>query len=206
MPSPTRRTSLNDAGRVPRALTVIETFLNTTDGSADALATPAEMSGWLARQRLVPPQTEFDERDRRRLVEVRAALAALAASNSGGTVDRRAVTTLNEAARRIRLGVRLHPEEGYRLMAEAPGIDRPIGELLVRVMGAMTSGEWQRLKLCANPGCRHAYFDSSRNRSARWCSMATCGNRMKGRAYRMRRSAGAGETDRLSDPDLAVAS
>jgi predicted RNA-binding Zn ribbon-like protein len=207
VPTPTKRTPLDDAGRVPRALTAIEAFLNTVDGSAgDALGTPAEMSSWLTRQRLVPPQTEFDERDRRRLVEVRTALAALAASNSGGAVDRRAVTTLNEAARRIRLSVRLHPDEGYRLMAEAPGIDRPIGELLVRVMGAMAGGEWQRLKLCANPDCRRAYYDSSRNHSARWCSMATCGNRIKGRAYRRRRSAVAGATERLPDPDVAVAS
>jgi hypothetical protein len=66
--------------------------------------------------------------------------AQLAAANTGSGVDRRAVTTLNDAARRIRLGVRLHPADGYRL------------------------------------------------RSARWCSMATCGNRMKGRAYRRRRA------------------
>jgi predicted RNA-binding Zn ribbon-like protein len=103
-------------------------------------------------------------------------------------MERRAVTTLNEAARRVRLGVRIHPEDGYRLMAEGVGIDRPIGELLIAVTGAMAAGSWDRLKVCGNEACQLAFYDSSRNRSARWCSMARCGNRMKGRAYRVRRS------------------
>ena len=83
----------------------------------------------------------------------------------------------------MRLGVRLHPVDGYRLVAEGVGVDRPIGELLMSVTAAMTAGNWNRLKVCANDACQRAFYDSSRNRSGRWCSMATCGNRMKGRAY-----------------------
>jgi predicted RNA-binding Zn ribbon-like protein len=30
------------------------------------------------------------------------------------------------------------------------------------------------------------YFDESRNRSKRWCSMEVCGNREKGEAFRRR--------------------
>ena len=132
------------------------------------------------------PGTEYDANDRRRLIEVRRALHELVAANGGTGLQRRAVTTLNEAARRVRLGVRLHPEDGYRLVAEGVGVDRPIGELLMSVTGAMAAGNWNRLKVCANEACQRAFYDSSRNRSGRWCSMATCGNRMKGRAYRQR--------------------
>jgi len=180
--------------QLPATLGVVAAFLNSIDrrSGQDDLATPAAMSGWLARHRLVPPQTEFDEPDRRRLIETREALLVLLVTNGGGPVDRRAVTTLNEAARRIRLGVRLHPVDGYRLMAEAPGVDRPIGDLLVRVMGAMAAGQWPRLKACADPDCRRVYWDASRNRSARWCSMAGCGSRIKGRAYRRRRATAGG--------------
>lgn len=152
----------------------------------------------------VPPQ--LADTDRRRLLEVREALAQLVAGNAGAGVDRRAVTTLNEAARRIRLGVRLHPEDGYRLIAEGPGVDRPIGDVLLRVMSAMSAGTWQRLKLCANRDCGRAFYDSSRNRSGRWCSMATCGNRMKGRAYRRRQGAASGRRGSSTDERLAVAS
>jgi predicted RNA-binding Zn ribbon-like protein len=127
---------------------------------------------------------EYDEGDLRRLVDVRRALHELVAANGG--LQRRAVTTLNEAARRVRLGVRLHPVDGYRLVAEGVGVDRPIGELLMSVTAAMAAGNWNRLKVCANDACQRAFYDSSRNRSGRWCSMATCGNRMKGRNYRQR--------------------
>jgi predicted RNA-binding Zn ribbon-like protein len=73
-------------------------------------------------------------------------------------------------------------------------------------MTAMSAGSWRRLKLCANPDCGRAFYDSSRNRSARWCSMATSGNRMKGRAYRRRQGAATERRDRTTDHRLAVAS
>jgi hypothetical protein len=175
---------------MPSQLAVVAQFLNTAEvnGHVDQLTTTPHLARWLVRHRLIPPETQFDERDRKRMIEVRDALTQLAAANSGSGADRRAVTALNDAARRIRLGVRLHPADGYRLIAEGPGIDRPIGDLLLRVMAAMNNGSWQRLKVCANPDCNREFYDSSRNRSARWCSMATCGNRMKGRAYRRRRA------------------
>lgn len=171
-------------------LLLVEAFLNTRGaaGASDELATPEAMGKWLAARRLTAPHSEFDEADRRRLVEVRTALADLVAADGGPGTSRRAVTVLNEAARRIRLGVRLHPEDGYRLVAEGVGIERPVGDLLVGVLTAMAGGSWSRLKICGNDACAEAFIDESRNRSARWCSMERCGNRMKGRAYRRRQA------------------
>jgi predicted RNA-binding Zn ribbon-like protein len=176
----------------PGQLALVQSFLNTVDleTGRDYLGDLASAQLWLAAQRLVSPGTEYDERDRRRLLEVRRALHALVAANAGTGVQRRAVTTLNDAARRVRLGVRLHPEDGYRLMAEGVGIDRPIGDLLIAVTGSMAAGTFQRLKVCANEACQLTFFDSSKNRSGRWCSMSRCGNRMKGRAYRRRQGRG----------------
>ena len=179
----------------PGQLGLVQAFLNTIEleSGRDDLAAMQPMLAWLADRRLISPGTEYDEADRRRLIEVRRALRGLVASNGGAGLHRRAVTTLNETARRVRLGVRLHPQDGYRLMAEGVGIDRPIGDLLISVTASMASGTWQRLKICANEACQLALYDTSRNKSGRWCSMATCGNRMKGRAYRRRQSATAGE-------------
>jgi predicted RNA-binding Zn ribbon-like protein len=190
--------------RAPGQLGLVQAFLNTNDRETgrDELADVSAAAAWLAANRLVSPGTEYDERDRRRLVDVRTAVHALVAANGGEGMQRRAVTTLNEAARRVRLGVRLHPDDGYRLMAEGVGIDRPIGELLIAVTSSMAAGSWDRLKVCANEACQLAFYDSSRNRSARWCSMARCGNRMKGRAYRERRSGTAASAE---DARAAVA-
>jgi predicted RNA-binding Zn ribbon-like protein len=167
---------------------LVQSFLNTHDleTGRDMLAAPDGAHAWLSEHRLATPGTEYDEADRRRLIEVRGALQELVAANITNGLQRRAVTTLNEAARRVRLGVRLHPVDGYRLMAEGVGVDRPIGELLIGVTASMAAGNWNRLKVCANEACQRAFYDASRNRSARWCSMARCGNRMKGRSYRQR--------------------
>ena len=40
-----------------------------------------------------------------------------------------------------------------------------------------------RLRPCANAECRLFLIDRSKPNTARWCSMATCGNRMKARRY-----------------------
>jgi predicted RNA-binding Zn ribbon-like protein len=49
-----------------------------------------------------------------------------------------------------------------------------------------------RLRPCANPECPLFLIDHSKPNSARWCSMAVCGNRMKARRHydRMRQSSG----------------
>ena len=101
----------------PDQLGLVQALINSNDleSGRDALETPASMRDWLASQRLASPSGAYDEADRRRLVELRDALQELAAANSGGHRPRRAVTALNEAARRVRLGVRFHPEDGYRV-------------------------------------------------------------------------------------------
>ena len=43
--------------------------------------------------------------------------------------------------------------------------------------------ERSRLKRCENPRCGWLFVDRSRNRSRRWCEMATCGNRAKARRH-----------------------
>ena len=43
-----------------------------------------------------------------------------------------------------------------------------------------------RLRPCANPDCRLFLIDHSKPNSARWCSMAVCGNRMKARRHYQR--------------------
>jgi hypothetical protein len=43
-----------------------------------------------------------------------------------------------------------------------------------------------RLRPCANSECRLFLIDHSKSNSARWCSMAVCGNRMKARRHYQR--------------------
>jgi predicted RNA-binding Zn ribbon-like protein len=60
-------------------------------------------------------------------------------------------------------------------------------ELLLIIHEAQQDGTWSRLRICANPDCRWAFYDRSRNQQGNWCSMAVCGNRLKNRELRARR-------------------
>jgi hypothetical protein len=73
------------------------------------------------------------------------------------------------------------PEGGLALTSP-----HPLGPLVATAVRLAVEGGWDRLKLCGAHTCRYAFYDTSRNRSGRWCSMAVCGNRAKTRAFRER--------------------
>ncbi|MBB1256533.1 CGNR zinc finger domain-containing protein [Streptomyces alkaliterrae] len=58
----------------------------------------------------------------------------------------------------------------------------------------IVGGERERLRRCAAPDCRRAFIDLSRNRSRRYCSSRTCGNRLHVAAYRARQRESAEST------------
>jgi hypothetical protein len=42
----------------------------------------------------------------------------------------------------------------------------------------------ERLKRCADPDCRRAFYDQTRSRTRLWCDLGTCGNRARVRRHR----------------------
>ena len=49
---------------------------------------------------------------------------------------------------------------------------------------SLTSGKLDRLKFCANEGCRWVFVDRTKGNVRRWCNDATCGNRDRVRRSR----------------------
>lgn len=47
----------------------------------------------------------------------------------------------------------------------------------------LRSGELYKLKQCVDDSCGWLFWDTSRNRSRRWCSMEDCGNRAKAKRF-----------------------
>jgi predicted RNA-binding Zn ribbon-like protein len=56
----------------------------------------------------------------------------------------------------------------------------------VLAWSAVTTKLGDRLRACANDECNLFLVDHSRPGTAKWCSMATCGNRMKARTHARR--------------------
>ena len=117
-----------------------------------------------------------------RLAQAPAAWRSLRDALRAFVVDGSAAALDVEAASRA-LVVRVGPDGPS--LAPADGRDEAAA-LLVTVLDAYRAGRLQRLKACANPDCQWVYYDASRNRSGRWCSMGECGDVMKARAYRAR--------------------
>jgi hypothetical protein len=83
-------------------------------------------------------------------------------------------------------GLRWEPEldqAGLHLRLRADDEDRLLAGRAVLAWGVVTQDLPGRLRACANDECRLFLLDRSRANTARWCSMAICGNRMKARRH-----------------------
>ncbi len=182
----------------PSPLDLVQAFVNTVDLEAgeETWDDPAAYGAWLARQGLVECDERVRRKDLRRALEVREALRALLLANhdGGAVVAPDAIETLNPAAARAEVGVRLDGAGKARIVPDAAEVNGAVGRVLAVVFEAMADGTWPRLKACRNDVCRWAFYDYSKNRSGSWCSMAVCGNRIKTRSYR-RRHADDGEAN-----------
>lgn len=177
----------------PGPLALVQAFVNTvaTEGHLhwEAFADPHSLRSWFVRRGLLSGGEAVAEADVGWTREVREALRMLLAVNDGNEADSGAVETLNRASEAARLTVRFGADGSAALEPGTEGVDGAIGRVLAAAQAGMEEGTWRRLKVCANSGCAWAFYDRSRNRSSRWCSMSVCGNRTKTRAYRQRRTA-----------------
>jgi predicted RNA-binding Zn ribbon-like protein len=57
----------------------------------------------------------------------------------------------------------------------------------------LVDGEPERVKLCDNPECGWAFYDTTKNRRRRWCDPAQCGNVFKVRDFRARQRAASAQ-------------
>jgi predicted RNA-binding Zn ribbon-like protein len=162
----------------PEPLRLVQRFVNTVDFERDR--------DWLA-DLLGEEGIEATPAAVARAGEAREAIRELLYANNRQPVEGDPHAILRRAAARARFTLDLeHPA----LAPDAPGVDGLVGRVLAVAYSAMVDGSWSRLKACRNHGCRWAFYDYSRNRSANWCSMQLCGNRTKTRVYRRRRRAG----------------
>lgn len=78
---------------------------------------------------------------------------------------------------------------GYQAWFGDHGIEWKLDAPPGRTAAAQAMFTWDRLRdsgrlrPCANPECRRFLIDHSKPNTARWCSMALCGNRMKARRH-----------------------
>lgn len=160
--------------------TLLLDLLNTTparDGvPGDDLADARAAQDWLAAH----GQPATDE-ERRAAVEARDVLQGIV---RGEDSPASAARFVRDVGFRASFG-----DGGVEWALDAPA-GRSAAARAVLAWDALAKSSPGRLRPCANPECRLFLIDHSKPNSARWCSMAVCGNRMKARRhYRRSRTA-----------------
>ncbi len=187
----TTRTPANtDVDTIPPApgdLELIRGFLSLHDhveGSRDSLPPSSEtIARWLRDRGLVAGDEVPAEAELRWAAQILVALRSRVSENMGAPADADAIRALDRAAHETELS----PDFGAKaLRPGALGVRGAVGRILAIAFLAELDGSWTRFKGCSSPTCRAVFWDRSKNRSGRWCTMKDCGNRAKVRAYRER--------------------
>uniref|UniRef100_A0AAU2VZD6 CGNR zinc finger domain-containing protein n=1 Tax=Streptomyces sp. NBC_00008 TaxID=2903610 RepID=A0AAU2VZD6_9ACTN len=177
------------------ALDTVVDLVNTAPESAqpqegapaDGLAGIPALHAFAARHRM-SGVTELDEKDLRAVHDVRDRFAAVFAAPDART----AASLVNSLVAAAGTTPQLSDHDGYDWHVHYFAPDSSIADHLAADCGMalafiIVAGETERLRRCEAPDCRHAFVDLSRNRSRRYCSSRTCGNRLHVAAYRARR-------------------
>ncbi len=171
---------------VPPGPRLILDFVNThqIDRGTDALSGPDVASSWLSGAGL---PAEVAEADLPRLFAFREGLRRIMEAHEAGTAADEGWLSVSRAAAHISLTVECAGGEAdLRLAPALFGVGATIGALMAVVYDAVRDGTWRRLKACRSETCRWAFYDTSKNGSGAWCSMAVCGNRAKARRRRQK--------------------
>jgi predicted RNA-binding Zn ribbon-like protein len=64
--------------------------------------------------------------------------------------------------------------------------EQVLGPLAEAAAELLVEGDFSLIRRCENPDCAFWFYDLTRSHRRRWCSMSTCGNRGKVKAFRTR--------------------
>jgi predicted RNA-binding Zn ribbon-like protein len=174
----------------PGDLELVRRFLSLHDheiGSTEGFApSPETIEWWLRTEAGLGSDVDIAPRDLEWAMRIREALVTKVQENMGVPRDPEAVALLNEAATETGLRLCFGCTDDGRLHTETDGVRGTVGRLLGATFLAELEGSWHRFRLCADPTCNTVFYDRSKNHSAKWCSMQSCGNRNKVRAFRER--------------------
>lgn len=181
------------ASPAPDDLELVRSFLSLHDherGNPDGLPpSPESLRWWLGSRGLVGTGDPAKDQDLAWALRIREALTAKVLENMGEPRNGDAIEFLNRAAEETGLRVCFGCTEGKPIHVDATGVRGAVGQVLGAAFLAELDGHWQRFRVCHDPGCSSVFFDRSKNQSGKWCSMSSCGNRAKVRAFRERQAA-----------------
>ncbi|MFD9538871.1 CGNR zinc finger domain-containing protein [Streptomyces sp. NPDC060022] len=171
------------------ALDTVVDLVNTAPESEPADGLPDVDALYdFAERHLISGVGELGEKDLRAVQDVRTLFAEVFAAPDART----AADLVNRLVAAAGTTPQLTNHDGYDWHVHYFAPDASVSDHLAADCGMalafiVVAGEQERLRRCEAPDCRRAFVDLSRNRSRRYCSSRTCGNRLHVAAYRARR-------------------
>lgn len=161
-------------------------FANTLDveEGTDALSEPSHVARWLVTSGLTPRTPVVTGADHDRYLRLRSGVRELL-----GTEEQRShvLADADSVLREIPLLVSLTPSSALQPDPDLPATSRALATIASALASTLITGEVARVKRCPAEDCGWVFWDSTKNRSRRWCSMQVCGNRDKARTFAARK-------------------
>jgi predicted RNA-binding Zn ribbon-like protein len=173
------------------ALDFLNTQWPTAEGTEDFFETDEDVLSWL-RQTGLAPVGIAEVRPSGSLVRaahaLRSVIRILIESRKAGkspdlsdlnaflAADQSHTQLIWSKAKTIEMQTSRSTDTAEQLLAP---VAVKAGELLAK-------GDFGRVRRCDSETCVHWFYDLTRPGHRRWCSMATCGNRLKVKEYRRR--------------------
>ena len=167
----------------------IVALLNSESAAGgDALLDPDRFRAFCRSLEIDQAECKVDETLLAMMRELRAAITSCLKEPSS-----KSAKALENISAKAQLILRVD-DKGMPMLASAAIGSASIAALFVLAIAASSrDGGWSRIRICDAPECNKAFFDSTRSRTRRWCSMSTCGNRAKVSEHRQRQGQRQGE-------------
>lgn len=169
----------------------------------ETLYSYADLLGWAQSQRIlsVEQKTHLENSAIQRPLDAKAALeqalslreviyqimvASIKQLNSSPADLAALNLVLADALLHIQL---IEEEKSYSWIWDTlvDSLTAPLRPVVLSAANLLTSDRLANVKQCEDDrGCGYLFIDTSKNRSRRWCSMESCGNRAKVRRHRQR--------------------
>lgn len=160
----------------------IVALLNSESAAGgDALLDPDRFRAFCSALEIGQADLKVDETLLAMMSELRAAITACLKEPSS-----KSAKALEEISAKAQLILRVDDKGRPMLSSSAVGSASIPGLFVLAIDASSRDGAWSRIRVCDAPECSTAFFDSTRSRTRRWCSMATCGNRAKVSEHRQR--------------------
>jgi predicted RNA-binding Zn ribbon-like protein len=151
----------------------------------EKLTQPTDLDAWFSESGMLDAVTAATASDLAEAIELREAIYALAyARVTGDELPTDAVATVSSHAERLPISVSLTDGKLERTGSVRQALSSLARET-IEIVGGPDAG---LLRECSRPECTQVYLDTSRGHRRDWCSMKTCGNRVKASKFRARHS------------------